>query len=207
MKANIVYQYKNGLYINITNRCPVKCSYCIKYKWKLKFRGYYLGLNKEPTKKQILVELEKQIKLYPNVKEIVFCGYGEPLLRYKLVLEISKWIKEKFPYLKIRINTNGLANAYYKKNILQKLKGYVDTISTSLNAHNEKVYAKLHTTKITLPFNKILKFIKQAKQYFPQVIITTINHPEIDVKKVKLIAKKLKVKFKLRPYLTAYLNK
>lgn len=206
-KTAVVYKYKDALYINITNRCPVKCKYCIKYRWKLKFRGYYLGLKKEPTKNQVITELKKQIKIYPDVKEIVFCGYGEPLLRWKLVKQVSKWIKKNFPMLKVRINTNGLANAYHAMDVLKELKDFVDAVSVSLNAHDEKTYAKLHETKIVHPFEKIIEFVKQAKQYFPQVVVTTIKHPEIDINKMKKLVKKLNVKFKIRPYLTSYQSK
>ncbi|MCS7228072.1 MAG: TatD family nuclease-associated radical SAM protein [Endomicrobia bacterium] len=207
MKSDIVYKYKEALYINVTNRCPVKCLYCIKYSWKFKFRGYYLGLNREPTKKQIISILKKQIKLYPEIKEIVFCGYGEPLLRPRLVREVSEWVKDYIPTVKIRINTNGLANAYHKKNILPMFKGIVDSVSISLNADSEEFYAKFHKTTIVYPFRQIINFIKQAKKYFSEVVVTTIEHPQLDVNKVKKIAKKLGVKFKLRPYLIKYEQK
>ena len=28
--ADIVYQYKNQVYLNITNRCPCRCEFCIR---------------------------------------------------------------------------------------------------------------------------------------------------------------------------------
>jgi TatD family-associated radical SAM protein len=208
MKPAIVYKYKNNLYINITNRCPVKCSYCIKFRWKKLFRGYNLGLDKEPSFKEICNELEKKLVLYPDIKEIIFCGYGEPLLRWKIVKKVALWIKKNyFNKYKIRVNTNGLANAWYKMNICKHIKDYVDSISVSLNAHNEEVYLKLHRTNINKPFDKIIKFIKQAKKDIKEVIVTTIAHPMIDVNKVRTIAKQLGVKFKLRKYLTSYERK
>ncbi len=207
MKKNIVYKYKDNLYLNITNRCPVKCVYCIKYRWKSRFRGYYLGLNKEPRFEEVIKELNKKLKIYCNIKEIVFCGYGEPLLRWEILKKVTLWIKKNYPEIKIRINTNGLASAYKKINIPKKLEGLIDTISVSLNAHNQKVYNTLHKTKIKSPFNKIINFIKQAKKYSSKVVITTILHPKIDVDKVKKIAEKLKVEFRQREYLTDYENK
>jgi len=67
----------------------VRCSYCIKFRWKKLFRGYYLGLTKEPSFKEIRDALEKEIKTHPNIKEIVFCGYGEPLMRWRLVKKLA----------------------------------------------------------------------------------------------------------------------
>ncbi len=207
-KPSIVYKYKNNLYINITNRCPVRCSYCIKFRWKKLFRGYYLGLTKEPSFKEIRDALEKEIKTHPNIKEIVFCGYGEPLMRWRLVKKLALWIKTNYPKkFKIRVNTDGLANALYKINICRYLKDVIDSISVSLNAHNEDVYLKLHKTKIKKPFEQIIKFIIQAKKYIKEVVVTTIEHPMIDVDKVRCIAKKLAVKFVLRPYLINYEKK
>lgn len=198
--SDIVYFFKNNLYINLTNRCLVKCSYCIKYKWNYNFYEYNFKLNKEPTYKEIIHKLTLKLKEYPKVKEIVFCGYGEPLIRWKEVIRISKWIKNNYPHIKIRINTTGLADGYFKKNIYKELAGIIDTISISLNAHNEKTFNLLHKSKIPSAFHKIISSIKKAKKYFPEVIVTTIKHPAIDIAKIKCLAKKLKVEFKERDY-------
>lgn len=199
-KGVVVYKYKNNLYINLTNRCCVKCSYCIKYKWNKIFRGYNLGLNHEPEITEIKNAIKKKLSSDIRIKEVVFCGYGEPLLRWETVKEVSLWIKQNFPKYKIRVNTNGLAAAYTKTNICKELSSVVDSISVSLNAHDEKSYLKLHKTSIKQPFKKILNFIKQAKKYIPEVTVTTIKHPQINIVKVKNIVNKLKVKFKVRKY-------
>ncbi|MEN3014375.1 MAG: TatD family nuclease-associated radical SAM protein [Endomicrobiia bacterium] len=200
--SDIVYFFKNNLYINLTNRCLVKCSYCIKYKWNFKFYGYDLKLKREPTFKEIIKNLSEKLKKYSDIKEVVFCGYGDPLLRWKEILKISKWIKNNYPGLKIRINTNGLADEYLKKNenVYEELKNVVDVVSISLNAHNERTFKLLHKTNIRSPFKKIISFIKKSKKYFPEVIITSITHPLVDIKKIKSLSKKLKVKFKEREY-------
>ncbi len=198
----VVYPYKKNLYINLTNRCPVKCSYCIKYRWDWQFRGYNLFLPKEPSYEEIISELNKYMKKN-QLKEVVFCGYGEPLLRANIVKKVALWVKKNFPNIIVRINTNGLSNIT-KKNVLKELQFLVDVVSVSLNAHDSKTYNKLHETKIKQPFKKILQFIRDCKKYIPKVIITTIRHPEIDINKVKNIAKKLKVKFRTRKYLTKY---
>jgi len=204
MKQQIVYKYKDNLYLNITNRCPVVCSYCIKYKWNMLFRGYNLDLKKEPSVRDIIRDLDKRLKEEKSIKEIVFCGYGEPLMRLNVVKKVSMWIKKNYPNVKVRVNTNGLAERYNKINVCKELTGLVDKISVSLNAHNEKVYNSLHKTKIKSPFKKIIEFVKQAKKYIPEVVVTTIKHPKIDVEKVRQIVKKLGVKFKKRKYLNSY---
>lgn len=201
-KSNIVYEYKKNLYLNITNRCPVKCLYCIKYKWKWMFRSHYLKLDKEPTYDQIINELKKHN--LKNYNEIIFCGYGEPLMRYHLVKKIASWIKKNCPTAKIRINTNGLAEAYWGKNISKELNKIIDSVSVSVNAHNEKVYRSLHNTKIKKPLHKIIKFIKNCKKHISNITITTIDNPKININYIKQLSKNLGIKFRKRKFLNKY---
>ena len=53
-------------------------------------------------------------------------------------------------------------------------------------------------------FNEILNFAKLAKYDIPSVVITAVELPELDVSKVKEIAKTIGVHFRARPYLNEY---
>ena len=107
--AQYSYKYGNNLYLNITNRCMMACPYCIKQKWSGDFRGNSLKLDKEPTVEQVIQSIGD-----PTIYgEIIFCGYGDALIRLSEVIEISKWLKNK--NMRVRINTAGLANRYYGK--------------------------------------------------------------------------------------------
>ncbi|MCX5781664.1 MAG: TatD family nuclease-associated radical SAM protein [Elusimicrobia bacterium] len=195
----IVYKFYNSLYINLTNRCTNACPYCIKSKWKGKFRGNDLYLKKEPTSEEVIKSI-KDPKLF---KEIVFCGYGEPLLKLEEVKEISKWIKSQGG--KVRINTSGQANLYYKKNILPELKDLVDAVSISLNGTDKKEYNELNKSIYgEKAFDGVIKFIKESKKYIPEVVITAVELPGLDVEKIRHLAKELKVNFRVRPYLDKY---
>ena len=72
--------------------------------------------------------------------EIVFCGYGEPMLKLDILKQVAKYIKDNYPNTIIRVNTNGHANLVYKRNVLSELKGFVDKFSVSLNGENEDIY-------------------------------------------------------------------
>ncbi|MFN3966486.1 MAG: TatD family nuclease-associated radical SAM protein [Endomicrobiia bacterium] len=199
-RPSIVYKYKNNLYINITNRCTMHCSYCIKYKWKWKFRGYNLKLNREPTYREIISAINRNLR---GVKEYVFCGYGEPTIRFELLKKVAGYLKRKNKI--VRINTNGHGNLINKRNICPEMKGLIDKISISLNADTPEKYFVLHRPKFgQKTFNSVLSFIKECKKYIPEVIMTTINLPDIDIRKCQKIAEKLKVKFVVRPYLEEY---
>lgn len=196
--VSIVYPFKGNLYLNITNRCTMRCKYCIKHKWKWNFRGYNLRLNHEPSAEEVMEAIEKFKD--KNFNEVVFCGYGEPLMRLDIIKKVSKLLKQK-KYI-VRINTNGHGNLIYKKNICPELKGIIDKISISLNGHNADLYYQLHKPKYgKKTFYKVIDFIKECKKYIPHVTITTVEHPDIDIEECRKIAQKLKVDFIVRPYL------
>jgi TatD DNase family protein len=172
------------------------CPYCIKHKWANKFRGSDLKLEKEPSCKEV-IETIGDPKKY---NEVIFCGYGDSLVNLKTVKEISKWIKENGG--KVRINTAGLANRYYGKNILPELKGLVDIISISLNGSNPKEHNELNQPMFKEEsFHEIVKFAEEAKNYIPEVVITAVKFPGFDILKVEEIAKEIGVKFRARAYL------
>lgn len=198
---NITYKYKNSLYINLTNRCTNVCTFCIKNKWKGKFRGHDLKLKIEPTAKQVIREIKDPTKY----DEIIFCGYGEPFIRLDTLKEIASWVKANGGM--VRVNTSGHGNLINKRNILPELKGLVDAVSISLNAPNSKVYVKLHKPKFgAAAYKGVLDFAKKSSKYIPDVTLTCIEFPGANMALCRKIAKELGVKFRVRPYLEGYEN-
>lgn len=196
---NIVYEYQDNLYINLTNRCLMACTYCIKNKWKGKFRGHSLMLEKEPTADEVITAIGDPTKY----KEIIFCGYGEPLMQLAELKTIAAWVKRNGGY--VRINTSGNANLHYRRNILPELKGLVDAISVSLNAADTLSYEKINMPLFReRAFNATLDFISESKKYIPDVTLTTVTLPGTDVEQCRAIAERLGVKFRVRPYLDEY---
>jgi TatD DNase family protein len=202
MSATITYVYHKNLYVNLTNRCASACSFCIKQKWDWKYRGKDLRLAHEPTATEVIKSIGNP-KKYP---EIVFCGYGEPTLRIDVLKEVAAWVKSKGG--KVRVNTTGLANLFHERNIVPGLKGLVDAISISLNAGNAKDYVKIQRPQFgARSYRGVLAFIRQAKKYIPEVTITCIPLPDLDISKCPQIAKKLGVEYRERPYLNVYETK
>jgi TatD DNase family protein len=186
----------NNLYLNITNRCMMACPYCIKHKWDGDFHGNDLKLEKEPSAEEVI----KAIGDPEKYGEIIFCGYGDALVKPAEVKEIAKWVKDKGG--KIRINTAGLANRYHGKNILPDLKGLVDVVSISLNGSSPEEHDRLNRPMFGKEaFGEIIKFAKEAKNYIPKVVITAVELPGLDVLQIKKIAKEAGVDFRLRQYL------
>ncbi len=190
-EARIVYKIRDSLYLNITNRCTNKCSFCIRYQSDF-VKGHNLRLESEPTEK----ELESAIGDPSRYSEVVFCGYGEPLLRLDVVKSVAAWVKERGG--KVRINTNGQGNLINKRNILPELKGLVDSLSISLDAQDEETYNRICGSSFSNAFAGVIDFIRVACNYIPDVQATVIDIEGVDVDKCRQITDDLGVKLRVR---------
>jgi TatD DNase family protein len=190
-KGEIAYKIRDSLYLNITNRCTNKCSFCIRFISDY-VKGHNLRLSHEPTEN----ELKSAIGDPSHYKEIVFCGYGEPLIRLDLVKSLSTWIKQNSG--KVRINTNGHGNLIHGRNILPEMKGIVDSISVSLDAHNEETYNKICRPVYENAYGKVIEFIKEAKKYIPKVETTVVELEGIDIEECREITDGLGVRLRVR---------
>ncbi|MCD7879195.1 MAG: TatD family nuclease-associated radical SAM protein [Candidatus Gastranaerophilales bacterium] len=137
-------------------------------------------------------------------KEIVFCGYGEPMLKLDIIKQTAKYIKDTYPETIIRINTNGHANLIYKRNVLPELKGLIDKFSISLNGENETVYNELSQPNIEGAYTAVKEFIREAvKEGFDTTatVVTGYKNYKVDVPECIKITKELGAKFRERPWL------
>ncbi len=190
-ESKIAYRIRDNLYLNITNRCTNKCSFCVKFHTDY-VKGHNLRLSSEPSED----EIKDAIGDPERYNEVVFCGYGEPLIRLDIVKEISRWIKERGGH--VRINTNGHGNLIHGRNILPELKGLVDAISVSLDVHDEDTYNRICAPAFKNAFREVLSFIISAKEYIPDVQITVIDMEGVDIKRCRAIADELGVKLRVR---------
>lgn len=190
-RGRIAYRIRDSLYLNITNRCTNRCSFCIKFHSDY-VKGHNLRLSDEPTEEEIKAAIGNP----SQYKEVVFCGYGEPFLRLDIVKSIAVWIKERGGI--VRINTNGHGNLINHRNILPELKGIVDFISVSLDAHDEETYNRICAPAFKNAFQEVLSFIKEAKKYIPGVYATVVEMEEVDLTKCRSLAEELGIKLRVR---------
>jgi len=189
--GEIAYRIRDNLYLNITNRCTSRCSFCARFHGDY-VKGHNLKLAGEPTEEQLKAAIGD-----PSVyREIVFCGYGEPLLRFDIVRNLSCWIKEGGGY--VRINTNGHGNLIYKRNILMELTGCVDAVSVSLDAHDEETYNRICRPSFGNSFREVISFIREAKKYIPRVQATVVEMEGVDVDKCRKLTDELGVTLMVR---------
>jgi len=187
----IAYKIRDTLYLNITNRCTNSCSFCVRFHIDY-IKGHNLRLSREPTEE----ELKAEIGDPSQYREVVFCGYGEPLLRLDLVKHVAKWIKQHKGM--VRINTNGHGNLINKRNILPELKDIVDSISISLDAHDEETYNRICNPIFKHTFREVIEFIKESKKYIPHVVVTVVELEGVDIEKCREITEALGVRLRVR---------
>ncbi len=194
MGRTYAYVIGDKLYLNLTNRCPNRCVFCIRESEQ--GVGYDLWLDEEPTAEEVLAAAG-DVSAY---REVVFCGYGEPLLRWEVVKEVARELKARY-HAKIRINTNGLAEAVLQRKILPELEGLVDTISISLNAADAEEYERLCQPALGQEaFYHMLQFTRDSKIYIPRVVLSVVQIPGFDPEPARKIAEELGVEFRIRPY-------
>ncbi len=168
----ILYKVHNNLYVNLTNRCPCACTFCLRQSRDTMEESDSLWLSHEPDFNEVKAAFE-EFDL-EQFNEIVFCGFGEPTERLDLLLQTAEYIKKNWNK-KIRINTNGLGNLIQGYDITPKLEGLIDTLSISLNTPNRDRYNELVRSKFgDISYDAMLEFAKNAAKYVPNVIMTTV---------------------------------
>jgi TatD family-associated radical SAM protein len=169
----ITYVYKDNLYVNLTNRCPNRCAFCLRTTGDKVGDSGSLWLEREPTVEEIWQSIsERDLSKY---RQLVFCGYGEPTYRLDVILELCDRI-HKETSLSIRVNTNGLSDLIHKQDTAPLFAGKVDSISVSLNAATPEQYDQLcHSIYGLEALPAILRFTKEVRRYVPHVRMTVVD--------------------------------
>lgn len=190
---------KRNIYINLTNRCPCACTFCLRTTKKLAETNS-LWLEREPTVEEVIAEFKGiNINLYD---EIIFCGFGEPTERLDAIIEISKYIKKENPNMPIRINTNGLADLINKKEVAPLLRDLIDTVSISLNAPTAEEFYEITKNKFGIEsYQAMKKFAVSCKPYIPNVIFTVVDCiGEDNIKASQKVCDDLGINLRVRPF-------
>lgn len=192
--TKIAYKIRNSIYLNITNRCSNRCSFCAKFD-DFTVKGHNLLLDGEPSFEEVMAAVGRP----EGIDEVVFCGYGEPLIRLDLVKRVATELKSRG--YRIRINTDGQANLVHGRNILPELAGLVDCVSVSLNAADAETYGRLCNTPFAEEgFKAVCEFIRQAGQHIPEVVASAVTVPGVDIEACRKLAESLGAAFRVREY-------
>ena len=196
----ITYRVKNGIYINMTNRCPCACTFCLRKNASGVYGSDPLWLDREPTVEEVTESLDKWT--LSDFEEVVFCGYGEPTERLHDLLRVAAYLKSK-SNIKIRINTNGLSDLIHGERTAPLLKGLIDTVSVSLNATNKEDYLKVVRPRFGIDsYDAMLVFTRDCVAFVPTVMMTVVDTvtTEEEQKKAKEICDAIGATLRIRPY-------
>ena len=196
----ILYEVHNGLYVNMTNKCPCRCTFCMRQEKDEMNGSGSLWLEREPSVDEVKAEFAKfDMSKY---EEVVFCGFGEPSERLYDVLEVAEFVKKNYN-LPTRINTNGLSDLIWNKNTAPDYEGKIDVVSISLNTPNKTRYYELTRNKFGIEaFDAMLKFAENVKKYVKKTVLTTVSTTLTaeEEKECAEICKKLGVTYRIRPF-------
>ena len=177
----LTYRVGDGLYVNLTNRCPCACTFCIRQNGDGVYGSDSLWLEREPTVDEVCASIEEN---FGNCRELVFCGYGEPTERLDTLLEVAARFRKSHPDVPIRVNTNGLADLIAGEPTAHRFKGLVDAVSISLNAPTAEEYVELCRPKFGLAaYPALLKFAEEVKRHVKDVTLTVVGTAELTSEK------------------------
>lgn len=188
----IVYEIDGNAYINTTNRCSNDCTFCVRATSDC-YEKFDLWLKKEPTAEEVIEELKK----FPDKKEYVFCGYGEPLCALDTVLKVAEELKKQGK--KTRMNTNGQADLIVGEGVANRLKGKIDKVSVSLNAPTAAEYQKICRCRFGEEgFDSLLRFASDCKKCGVDVCFSIVDTGDVDIQKAKILADEMGIPLRVR---------
>lgn len=198
--ADIIYKYYGGVYLNITNKCPCNCAFCIRSKGDAVGDAKEMWFDTEPT----IEEIKKAIDEYDfsDVDKAVFCGYGEPTCALDNMIEAADYIRTVNPNIKLRVNTNGLSDLINGKPTAELICRHFDSVSVSLNEPDSEKYDKITRNPYNgRAFDAMLQFTKDCVAYCDDVRMTVVDviSPE-DIEKSRKVCESTGAKFRVRSY-------
>lgn len=197
--ADILYVYHNNIYANLTNKCPCRCSFCIRQSKDAIGDADTLWHKVDPDIDQIKKAVEEFD--FTGYDELVFCGYGEPTNALENLIETAKYVRQQHPDIKLRLNTNGLSDRINSKPTAKLLSEYIDSVSISLNTCSAEKYDEVCRPIFDNAYESMLKFAEEANRYFAHTqfsIVDTI--PKQDIEKCKQIADDMGIHLRIRKY-------
>lgn len=200
----IVYAVNDGLYVNLTNRCPCACKFCIRNNADGAYGSSSLWLEREPDAGEVIAAIDEAGPR--RFAEIVFCGYGEPTERLDVLLAVAGWLKDAHPQIPVRVNTNGLADLIAGESVAARFEGLVDALSVSLNAASAEEYFALCSPRFGIgSYEAILRFAQSAKRYVPSVAMTVVatqDFTEAKLSACRAVCDRIGVALRVREQIT-----
>lgn len=195
----IIYTYKDKAYLNITNKCPCACTFCIRSQKDAIGSAENLWLNHNPSFDEVAAAIDSFN--FDGFDEVIFCGYGEPTNSFDVLVKTAKYLKEKIG-TKLRVNTNGLGNLINGRDITQELCSSVDAVSISLNCSNKEDYLDTVRPKFGIEsYDAMLDFAKKCRALTENVLLSVVDViGEEEIAKCQAIADSINIPLRVRKF-------
>ena len=193
-RTDLVYRLGGNVYVNVTGRCNNNCRFCVR-RFQKGIGGYHLdhgGTDPDPA------ELEAAVDILPDrFDELVFCGYGEPTLRYDLVQDLAKKMKGRAGW-RTRLNTNGLMLSFADRETVLRLLSTMDSVSVSLNCQDAETYRNVCRTSVENAYENVLSFIGLCVESGVETRVSAVRFPGVDLDAIAGTATRLGVQLRIR---------
>ena len=198
----VTYKVGDAIYVNLTNKCPCACTFCLRSNAPGVYGSDSLWLEREPTQEEVSASLANYD--LSSFREVVFCGYGEPTERLDVLLETARRLKAANPAQRIRVNTNGLSDLVNGRPTARLFEGLVDCLSISLNTDDPAEYLATCRPRFgEKAYGAMLEFAREAAKHVPEVVLTVVGEPVTDAAKqerCRKIAESVGAKLRVRKF-------
>lgn len=195
----IIYTYKDKAYLNITNKCPCACTFCIRSQKNAIGSAENLWLNHNPSFDEVAAAIDSFD--FDGFDEVIFCGYGEPTNSFDVLVKTARYLKEKIG-INLRVNTNGLGNLINGRDITQELCSSVDAVSISLNCSNKEDYLNTVRPRFGIEsYDAMLDFAKKCRALTENVTLSVVDViGEEEIAKCQVIADSINIPLRVRKF-------
>ena len=203
MTDSVFYEHDGALYVNLTNRCPVACRFCAKQDWGWSFRGHDLLLTAEPPLAELRAALRVRLAERPW-REVVFCGYGESTYRLAEMRRLGRDLLALRQAIPVRLNTIGLGDLIWGRDIVPDLAGFLGSVSVSLNTADPGQWVELHRPAPAFRdkgFAASRLFAERCAAAGLRTRVTSVALPEIDHAPLRAYARRIGAEFLVRQQL------
>ncbi len=196
-----LYRLDDGLYVNLTNRCTLACTFCPRTKGDFRAAGHDLRLSREPTGRDVIGWI---LDGWPFGKqlpaEIVFCGMGEPTLRWEEAKALAWLARRLLRGIPLRLNTDGLASLRQGHDVTREVVEHFDEVSVSLNAPDGATYARICPNRYGATAHEAaVQFLRSIKRRGGRARATVVALPGLDVDACQRLADEIGVPLLVRP--------
>ena len=193
----IAYVYDGTLYLAVTRRCTLACTFCPKTHGRWVVAGNDMSHDPEPSAAELLAAAEAVGK--GALHDVAFVGLGEPTWRLDVVPEVARALRAKGH--RVRLVTDGLASLRAGRDVSASFEGALDEVDVSINAADGESYARLCPNRYGAEaWSAACDFARRVRAHVPVVKVSVVGVPGLDVAACERVAAELGVPLRVRPY-------